>query len=290
MGYFTTDNEPIRPTIVDGIFYPADGKELHKTIKNFFETTSTKPGDAFAILTPHAAFEYSGQLLARAFKSAIYRDIKTVIILGPMHRDPIEGIAVPTASYFEIPGGNLKVNRGYIEKLMNNCKNVIYDDISHFEEHSIEVILPFIHYLFPSADIVPMLLGNQSIKTIKENSMAFNLTFQNDFKYILFVVSSNMSSYLTGTNPREEAKKLINLTMEKNWKGIINSSTKGSISGCGANAISTLLAIEDFNKELNLKPVLLGEDNSSSIDSDQNKVVNYAAIAFFRQAPLDQPK
>ncbi len=284
MEYFTSNNEPIRPTIVDGIFYPNRGEELHRVIKEFFETINTQPGNAFAILTPHAAFEYSGKLLAQAFKSTIYRDIKTVIILGPMHRDPIEGMAVPTASYFETPEGNLRVNKEYIEKLMNNCKNVIYDDISHFEEHSIEVTLPFIHYLFPSADIVPILLGNQSIKTIKENSKAFNLTFKNDFKYILFVISSNMSSYLTGRQPREEAKRLINLTMEKDWKGIINSSEKGLISGCGANAISTLLAIDDLSEELNLKPVLLGEDNSSSIDSDENKIVNYAAIAFFPQS------
>ena len=281
MEHFTSDNKPIRPTIVDGIFYPNNGEELRKTVKKFFDKVNTKPGDAFAILTPHAAFEYSGELLAQAFKATIYRDVKTVIILGPMHRDPIEGIAVPTASYFEIPGGNLKVNREYIEKLMNNCKNVVYDDISHFEEHSIEVTLPFIHYLFPSAEIVPMLLGNQSVKTIKENSRAFNLTFKKDFNYILFVVSSNMSSYLTGRNPREEAKRLIDLTMNKNWQGIIDLSSKGLISGCGANAISMLLAIEDSNEELNLKPTLLGEDSSSSIDSDKNKVVNYAAIAFF---------
>ncbi len=278
---FISGNEPIRPSIVDGIFYPNNRELLTKEIKNYLDTTNTEPGNAFALITPHAAFEYSGKLLASAFKSAIYRDIKTVVILGPMHRDPVEGLAVPTASFFETPMGKIKVNKKYISRLNANCNNIIYDDIPHFEEHSIEVILPFIHYMFPSSDIVPLLVGNQSIKSIEDTSNALNLTFEEDFKYILFVVSSNMSSYLIGKKPREEAHRLIKLILQKGWKEIANSSATKKISGCGSNAIAMLLAMDEFNSNLKLEPRLLGEKDSISMDGDENKIVHYASMAFF---------
>ena len=199
----------IRPPIVDGIFYPGKGKELKAEVKRLIESAEIPKGDASALITPHAAFQYTGTLAAEAFKSAALRKIKTVVIIGPMHRDPIDGFALPTCQFFLTPMGKVRVNNKYLNALSKADKNFVFDNIPHFEEHSIEVQLPFIQFLFPGADIVPILTGKSTENNVKHFSKSLNLTFGTDYRYILFVVTLNTSSY--NTVPIRK-KKRINLT------------------------------------------------------------------------------
>ncbi|NIM37114.1 MAG: AmmeMemoRadiSam system protein B, partial [Hydrotalea flava] len=55
-----------------------------------------------AIIAPHAGYVYSGQTAARAYAclAQAANAIQRIILLGPSHRYPFRGIAVPQADYF----------------------------------------------------------------------------------------------------------------------------------------------------------------------------------------------
>ncbi len=277
-------NTKIRPPIVDGIFYPDKKDKLAEEIDLLFketlkETRGKKKNDIFALVTPHAALEYSGRLTAVAYNTLSERMIETVIILASMHRDPIRGFALPTASFFELPGFRIPVNREYIEKILSISKYAIYDDISHFEEHSIEVQLPFIHHVLPKVDIVPILMGMAEEKLIMELSRVIFSLVKENFSSMLIVVSSNMSSYLTGKDWKGEEAEMLRLIGEQDWKGMINGIRQGKVTACGAGCIASLYAMQSLPGGVKMETSILDRTNSYLVNHDEKKVISYAAVA-----------
>ena len=273
--------EQIRPPIVDGIFYPNNKAKLKKQVEQLIDSVKRPADNAFAVITPHAAFQYTARLTAEAFKSAALREIKTVVIIGPMHRDPIDGFALPTAQFFLTPMGKIKVNTGYVEALSKTESSFIFDNIPHFEEHSIEVQLPFIQFLFPEADIVPILAGKETENNVKRFSRSLHLTFGTDFKYILFVVTSNSSSYIYGTAPEAEAAKFGRLLMSKNWREIINARRDKELSACNLTGISSILAFADSIEEGRYQIEILNTGATGIRTRGIQKKVFYTSAALY---------
>ena len=77
----------IRDPIVEGIFYPDSADKLSLAVQGFLAASSTPEDKAFAILCPHAAYEYTGGIMADAFQAASLAKPKRIVILGPVHRE-----------------------------------------------------------------------------------------------------------------------------------------------------------------------------------------------------------
>lgn len=273
---FPSDGK-IRESIVNGIFYPSEEKELLSLIKKLMNKTNKVPGDAFAIISPHAGYTYAGKYIAQAFKSTLKRQIKNVVIVAPIHSKPNSGIYLPESKFFLTPIGSLPVNQELVEELLACSTGILNQDIPHLEEHCIELQLPFVRYLFPHASIVPILLGNSSKKNIKVLGNALQLTFSSCYANTLFIISSNMSAYIAEEEANRETDTLLNLIQNHDWQAIIESKGKGEISSCGAGCISTLLSFSNISYNIEV----VGRGSSAQIDTSKKKVVNYAAIALY---------
>ena len=105
------EGKKTRPATVEGLFYPADKDELLSRTQELLDRASTPPGRASAIITPHAAFDYSGHIAAEAFKAAAQRTIKTAVLLGPVHRDLSDAIILPESTKFHTPLGDIAVDQ-----------------------------------------------------------------------------------------------------------------------------------------------------------------------------------
>jgi len=57
---------------------------------------------------PHAGYIYSGPVAARAYDeiAAARGVVRRVVMLGPVHRVPVRGLALPGAQIFETPLGD----------------------------------------------------------------------------------------------------------------------------------------------------------------------------------------
>lgn len=159
-------NEPVvRIPSKAGTWYPGSRAKLDDQIGSWFQEAGGKQfGPAKAIITPHAGFQYSGEIAAHGFKEIDPLTTKRIFILGPSHYVSIKGIAVTKAEVYETPNGKLKVDRTIVQELKDTGLFKEMSMLTDHEEHSIELQLPFIVKLFrglPNTHtIVPLLVGS----------------------------------------------------------------------------------------------------------------------------------
>src|SRR5262249_22932953 len=105
----------VRPAAVAGMFYPDDPRELASEVDTYLDRTGEEPqapGFPKALIVPHAGYIYSGPVAASAYD--LLRPargvVKRVVILGPCHRVPVRGLALPRASAFATPLGRIPLD------------------------------------------------------------------------------------------------------------------------------------------------------------------------------------
>lgn len=160
----------IRKPAVAGGFYPADPAALKQAVEGFLQTASAKDLPLpKVIVAPHAGYQYSGTVAGEAYaplqKNA--EQIRRVVLLGPSHKVAFDGLAFPLWQQFETPLGRMPVNSG-MSDLFYNTPFVRRDDEPHRAEHSLEVQIPFLQYLLPQAELVPLVVGRASPEQVAE--------------------------------------------------------------------------------------------------------------------------
>src|SRR5918911_3095074 len=106
----------VRNAAVAGLFYPADARTLGSEIDELLADTgeaAPRLGFPKALIVPHAGYIYSGPVAARAYEElAPARGIvRRVVLLGPVHRVPVRGLAAPTDSAFATPLGRIPIDQ-----------------------------------------------------------------------------------------------------------------------------------------------------------------------------------
>ena len=240
-----------------GTFYPAGKTELENLIKSY-EIKEPKYYSR-AVIVPHAGYAYSGRLSANGIQR-IKKEAKNVFIFAPAHYERIFGCAVCDYDEFEIPLGNIKVNKDLTQKIAAFC-DCNTADFAFEKEHSIEVQLPLIKYFLPDAQIVPVLYGCENFKNLCETIEHFWADEEN-----VFIISSDLSHFY----PEKEASKIDYYTakmIEEN-----NLSNFEQEQACGAVGICGLI---EFAKKKNFSLIRTGLTNSASATGDSSRVVGY---------------
>jgi hypothetical protein len=267
----------VRDATVAGIFYPDDPSELESRIAALLEAAKPSISNAMAILSPHAGLDYSGDLSSLAWKSAAAREIDTVLVLSPLHRAEEGLIFLPESDYFEMPTGRVTVDRDLVEE-MRNCGTIMrVNDIPHFEEHGVELQLPFMCALFPAARLVPVLLGKPSLASVKALASALSLVFAPRIESTLVVLSSDLGSSTDEHIAAAFADRFLRNFLAENGKSIFDGIAAGDSCACGSGCASAY-----FSSGLadGMRPVLLGRhDSSASRETGEERLVHYAAVA-----------
>ena len=219
-----------------------------------------------AVIAPHAGFIYSGPTAAVAFHTLVASDapIRRVVLLGPAHRAPVAGLALPAASGFATPLGEVLVDLDLATRVAE-LPGVEVDAAAHAEEHSLEVELPFLQVLLSDFRILPLVVGNASPTTVSEV-----LESVWDEPETRIVISSDLSHY----HPYEVARRLDRETAER----VV--ALRGPIAydrACGAGPINGLLEVA---RRRSLSASLLDLRNSGDTAGDRGQVVGYGAFAF----------
>lgn len=137
-------------------FYPGDcAQAIQRFLKGF--APPVEPGHAVAGIVPHAGWPYSGAVAAKVFAGIREKGKPdTFIIFGAVHR--WAGInAVYGHGAWGTPLGDAEVDQALASRILEEAGEWVCEEPhAHSGEHSIEVQLPFIKYLFPKARIVPI--------------------------------------------------------------------------------------------------------------------------------------
>jgi hypothetical protein len=271
----------IRPPLVDGLFYPGRREALAAKVDDLLSRSSTPRAARFAIISPHAGYDYAGNVMAEAFASIALRPVRTAVLIGPVHRDAEDGIFLTESEAFATPLGDIPVDMRTVAALAARDPLFRRNDVPHLEEHCLELQLPFISRLFPGASIVPILVGNARMATVTALARALRLTFADSADYTAFIVSANTASYMTGKDPDAESAAMDSLLTRGDWRGIVSAAEKRQISACCVAGIAAVLSLAGAGCTVEI----LARTSSRSSETDDSRIVHYAGVSIDTAAP-----
>ena len=257
----------VRPPAVAGMFYPASADELGADIDRMLDEAAAQRGPApKAIIVPHAGYIYSGPIAAEAY--ALLRPIRgriqRVVLLGPAHRLPFRGFALPSVKAFRTPLGDIPIDRPAIDRLRGLPQVKILDE-AHAGEHSLEVHLPFLQRTLGSFTLLPVVVGvasGEDVAKLLEAVWGGPET--------LIVISSDLSHYYDYAKAR---------SLDVHTAGAIERLDGAALdedSACGRVPIRGLLEVA---KRRGLACRRLDLRNSGDTAGPRDQVVGYGAWA-----------
>ena len=264
----------LRPAAVAGMFYPAAPRELAWEVDDLLSHSTSgdfSPGFPKALIVPHAGYVYSGGVAAEAYDRlrAARGIVRRVLLLGPCHRVPVRGLALPSVAAFETPLGRVQVDRAAVESLAGLAQVVVSDAV-HAEEHALEVQLPFLQRVLGEFSLVPLAVG-----TAKPAEVAEVIEKLWGGVETLIVISSDLSHY----HVYDEACAIDQSTA----RAILDFSTGISHEqACGATPVAGLLLAAQRH---GLTAELLDLRNSGDTAGGRGRVVGYGAFAFWDGTP-----
>jgi hypothetical protein len=264
----------IRSPAVSGMFYSRNPEELRKSVKDFLKNNKSSIKTT-AVISPHAGHIYSGKIAALSFNSLKKTD--NYFLIGPNHTGLGSEISVFPGGEWETPLGRVRVNEKICKKLVEFCDKAELDELAHIQEHSLEVLLPFLQLLNKGFSIIPIIVGVQDFNELKNLGNAIQKVI-NFFPNSSLIVSSDFSHFVPVENAKKKDFKAIKLIEKLRVKEFYEIVLNERLSICGFAPI--VVAMECL-KGLGFKSAtLLGYDTSATVTKDNSSVVAYASIAF----------
>ncbi len=264
-----------------GSFYPRNKNDLEDMLNYLFERAARKKvHNTKAVLSPHAGYIYSGRIAASSYMQLTDEDIETVIILGPSHHYAFYGAAVWSSGSWLTPLGESIVDEKIAHELLNLSEHFTDDTTFHAKEHSLEVQLPFIQYIFgEKVKIVPVVFGFPRAGSLNSIGKALSTLLTRD--KVAFVISSDLYhgyNYDDALKYDSFTRELImKMDAEEFYRAIIEERAMA----CGAMGITAFLIASSGHK---IQPHFIDYTNSAEVTGDYTGyVVGYLSIAFSKE-------
>jgi AmmeMemoRadiSam system protein B/AmmeMemoRadiSam system protein A len=260
-----------RPAAVAGSFYPAAAGALREQVRAYLRAATPRTAAApKALIAPHAGYLYSGPIAASAYAllQGARDRIERVVLLGPAHRVPVRGLALPGVEAFESPLGPVALDAEGARTLAA-LPQVEVSARAHAYEHSLEVQLPFLQQTLGRFALLPLVVGDASTEEVVEALQSVWGGAET-----LIVVSSDLSHYL----PYAEARR----TDARTAQAIVAlEPTLDHLQACGATPVNGLLTVA---RRRGLRIEQLDLRNSGDTAGDRARVVGYGAWAIYEAA------
>ena len=186
-------------------WYPQQASELQKILRENLQGKNKIAAEIRGLIVPHAGYVYSGKTAGNAFAQLSGKKFKRVIVLGPSHQYPLrDALALLSVNYYQTPLGQLLLDREVIDALRTSSR-VIMGREYFASEHSVDNQIPFLQQVLGDFKLVPILLGQCSLRTISELA---NLLRPFMDKETLLVISSDFTHYGKGFGYRPFTKDI----------------------------------------------------------------------------------
>lgn len=277
----------IRSPAVAGQFYDGTATGLREQIESTF-THEVGPGSIptpeadkpaiQSIVSPHAGYPYSGPVAAHGFTAlADAGTPDAVVIAGPNHSAAGEPVAVTEADAWETPLGTVPIHEALRQELLSDSDVIVADERTHAGEHSIEVQVPFLQYLFGEVPILPIAMTDQTEATAMALASSLGAALAATDESVTIVASTDFTHY----EPREVAKrqdrKAIDRINALDATGLLATVADEHISMCGYGP--TAAAVETVSRGGGTEGELLTYATSGDTAGSPRQVVGYASMA-----------
>ncbi|MCL2144325.1 MAG: AmmeMemoRadiSam system protein B [Endomicrobia bacterium] len=253
-------------------WYPDNIEEIENYIPDVKEKKAV-----IGIVSPHAGWIYSGRTAGTAYASSGMFD--TYVILCPSHTGLGPEISIYPSGSWETPIGDLEIDYEFAKLIALNSKFAEFDDTAHIMEHSIEVQLPFIKKINPSAKIVPICIASYECAKCMDLAQAVYKASNEHNKKVCVIASTDMSHYSNASIAKICDDMAIKEIMQLDGKGLLEVVEEKNISMCGAPPVAAMLF---YSKLAGAKTAeLVRYSNSGEVSGDFSEVVGYAGMIVY---------
>jgi AmmeMemoRadiSam system protein B len=272
------------------MFYAGTAESLKAQIEECF-THKLGPGklskvaekgsrNLIGFVSPHAGYMYSGPVAAHGFYNlALDGKPDVTVIFGPNHTGQGSAISIMNDGAWRTPLGDVQVDTETANMIMQEPGVIDLDDSAHMSEHSIEVQLPFLQYLYGSAfRFVPISFLMQDLESSRQVGQATAKALMN--KNALIIASSDMTHYESQKSAEKKDKLVIEAVEKMDENQLYSTIETHGISACGYGPIVALITAAKILGARNAK--LLRYATSGNVTGDFSAVVGYASVAFFK--------
>jgi AmmeMemoRadiSam system protein B len=275
----------IRRPAVSGMFYAGTAGELEEQIGWCYKhelgpgtiprVNSNGPRQLVAMVVPHAGYYYCGPVAAHAYKELAQDGIfDTAVILGPNHTGYGDAVSLWAEGSWSTPLGEVEVDKKLAQRLLGDV--IKADETAHIHEHSIEVQLPWLQYLYQKVRIVPITMLAQDIETARIVGKSIGQTGGN----LIVIASSDLTHYEPHSVAMEKDSSVIEAIIALDEEELYQRCERLRCTMCGYGPVAAAIVA---SKEMKGKKAsLLKYATSGDTSGDFSRVVGYGSIVIKR--------
>jgi AmmeMemoRadiSam system protein B len=276
----------VRQASQAGRFYASNSGLLRKEIENCFThrlgpgqlpEISKGPRNIVGLVCPHAGYVYSGPIAAHAY-SSLATDGKPdiIVILGPNHTGQGSILALMEDGIWRTPLGDVQINRETAHQILRNSNIIDSDELAHRYEHSIEVQIPFLQFIYNSDfELVPISFSIQDLESCQEVGQSIANALEG--KNALILTSTDLTHYEPHEIAERKDKKALATLKKLNEREFYSTIETNHITACGYGPVVALITASKLLGAT--KSQVLCYQTSGDVTGDYSSVVGYASVA-----------
>ncbi len=278
-----------RPPAVAGSFYAGSREALRAQVRACFlhrlgpgaepEVAASGPRRILGLVSPHAGFEFSGPPAAHGY-AALAADGRpdVVVVISPQHDAFRRDNVTQVEGAWRTPLGDLPIDGETAERILQAVP--LLEDNPHATdaEHSLEVQLPFLQYVFGSElPFVPIMLGEQTWENA--NELGAGLAEALADRDAVIIASTDLAhepaAHLVEEKDARLLKPLASFDLEGYWQAAVQVRTT-----CGYGPVVAMLAAA---QRLGANRVeVLAHSTSADVMPGAGRAVGYVSATVVR--------
>jgi AmmeMemoRadiSam system protein B len=279
----------VRRPYVAGSFYSREPQRLRREIEDSFThklgpgklpVKGDKPRNITAIVCPHAGYVYSGHVASHSYL-ALSEEVApdTAVILCPNHTGLGSAVSLMSDGAWETPLGRVRIDAEVSKAIFKHSGMIDLDESAHQYEHSIEVQLPFLQYIYGSSiSIVPICMGFQDLETSRNVGSA--IAEASKGRNVIIIASTDMTHQESQESATRKDRLVLDAIERLDEESVQNAVAENHITMCGYGPVSAAIVA---SKLLGAdKAEILSYHTSGDITGDRGAVVGYASAKLTR--------
>ncbi len=273
----------IRNASFQGRFYPDTKNAIFQLIgeigqRERYDIPANLPGRIIGAVLPHAAHMYSGYQTVPFFEYLKREEIvpDTFVILNPNHTGMGARISLDPHHTWRNAAGDI-LQDGELSELLPYPE----DMDAQGNEHSAEVIIPFIQYYFRNneVNILPVCIKDQTVTMARKLASDLYQAVTETGRDIMIIASSDFSHFLTPEQGHKQDELVLEKIVSKDIDKLEHTVKENQISVCGYGTVMTLMAYAEMVQH-DYKSIVLARGHSGEV-LPSREVVDYISILFY---------